>query len=169
MEKFWETEEGQDVSFWEEGEDKKHNKKTRITQKLMKKIRNDEWMKGNNMKDLVDMDKEWEGSEVLQEHIQNMEEKMILVGCDVEALYPSLDLKECGKIVEEEVMRTSIQWEDLDYLEGTRLIALNRSAEYCRTHKKLRGILPVRRKKTGSRPGVTGKGPLGAERGDQEQ
>ena len=30
-------------------------------------------------------------------------------------------------------------------------------------------ILPRRRKKTGTRPGVTGKGPMGAERGDQEQ
>ena len=47
-------------------------------------------------------------------------------------------------------MRTSIQWEDLDYLEGTRLIALNRSAEYCRSHGKLRGILPVRRKQAGT-------------------
>ena len=168
-EKFWETEEGQDVSFWVGEEEKTHAQKTRITPSLMKKIRSEEWMKKMRLVDLVDMDKEWEGNEVLKEHIQDMEEKMILVGCDVEALYPSLDLKECGRIVEEEVMRTSIQWEDLDYLEGTRLIALNRSAEYCRSHGKLRGILPVRRKKTGSRPGVTGKGPLGAERGDQEQ
>ena len=45
---------------------------------------------------------------------------------------------------------------------------LNRSAEYCRNHE-LHRVLPVRRKRTGCRPGVTGKGPLGATRGDQEQ
>ena len=48
------------------------------------------------------------------------------------------------------------------------MIALNRSAAYCRNHP-LQRVLPVRRKRTGCRPGVTGKGPLGKERGDQEQ
>ena len=90
---------------------------------------------------------------------------MVIIGSDVEALYPSLDSLECGKIVEEEILRTKIEWEDLDYLEGTRYIVLNRSAEYCRRHR-LHRVLPVRRKKTGVRPGATGEGPLGAERGD---
>ena len=49
-----------------------------------------------------------------------------------------------------------------------RLIVLNRSAQYCREHKLSRA-LPVRRKRTGVRPGVTGKGPLGPDRWDQEQ
>ena len=53
-------------------------------------------------------------------------------------------------------------------MEGARLIALNRSAAYCRTCP-LKHVLPVRRKRTGSRPGVRGEGPMGAERGDQEQ
>ena len=48
------------------------------------------------------------------------------------------------------------------------MIELNRSAAYCRAHP-LHRVLPVRRAKTGCRPGVTGKGPLGAQRGDQEQ
>ena len=93
---------------------------------------------------------------------------MVLVGIDVEALYPSLDKEECSRIVSEEILRSNVKWTDIDYLEGARFIALNRSAEECRRHK-LHKILPVRRKKTGSRPGVTGKGPLGATRGDQEQ
>ena len=65
-------------------------------------------------------------------------------------------------------MRSRIDFEDLDYMEGARLIALSRSAAYCRSHK-LHRVLPVRRKKTGSRPGVRGKGPLGQEVGDTEQ
>ena len=93
---------------------------------------------------------------------------MVLIGCDVEALYPSLDAKECGDIVVEEVMRSSITWDGLDYLEGARMIALNRSAGFCRNHE-LKRILPVRRSKTGHRPGVHGRGPMGRERGDTEQ
>ena len=114
------------------------------------------------------MDKVWRPEEVLQEEIQDFEREMVVIGCDVESLYPNLDVEECGRIVEEEIMRTKITWEDLDYLEGCRMIALNRSAAYCRRHP-LHRVLPVRRRKTGCRPGVTGNGPLGKERGDQEQ
>ena len=102
------------------------------------------------------------------EDIQNFEVKMVIIGCDVEALYPSLEIDECCKVVEEEVMRSTITWGDIDYLEGARFIALHRSTEYCRNHE-LRKVLPVRRRRTGSKPGITGKGPLGAERGDTEQ
>ena len=65
-------------------------------------------------------------------------------------------------------MRSNITWDGLDYLEGARMIALNRSADFCRRHELSR-ILPVRRSRTGSRPGVRGKGPLGRDRGDTEQ
>ena len=88
---------------------------------------------------------------------------MVVIGSDVEALYPSLDIEDCMKIIDEEGLRTSIKWEDLDYLEGTRLKVLNRSAKYCREHKLSR-VLPVRRGRTGVRPGVTGKGSLGPDR-----
>ena len=71
------------------------------------------------------MDRVWHGEEVLEEDLQDFEQSMVVIGCDVEALYPSLDVKECWKIVEEEMMRSDIVWEDLDYLEGTRLIALS--------------------------------------------
>ena len=84
----------------------------------------------------------------MKEDIQNQEVKMTLIGCDVESLYPSLEIKECGEIVAEEVLRSTIIWEDLDYLEGARMIALSRSAAYCRNHE-LKRVLPVRRKRTG--------------------
>ena len=74
---------------------------------------------------MEDKDKIWEVEEVLQEDIQNFVEKMVIIGSDVEALYPSLDSVKCGKIVEEEVLRTKMKWEEIDYLEGTRMIVLN--------------------------------------------
>ena len=69
---------------------------------------------------------------------------MDIIGADVEALYPSLDRDGSAKIVEQEVLRSTIRWEDLDYLEGARLIVLNMSAQYCRSHG-LQRVLPVRR------------------------
>ena len=165
-EKYWETEEGQDSSFWLE-DGRKKNKVRKINPISMKKLRRQEWAKKIDMKKFQE-DGIWEVNEVLEEDIQEFEKRNEVIGSDVEALYPSLDVGEVGKIVEGEVLRTKIQWEDLDYLEGTRIIVLNRSSEYCRGHKLSR-VLPVRRKRTGTRPGVTGKGPLGPDRGDQEQ
>ena len=172
-ENFWETERGKDPTFWtvsqEEWEDiERRRKGKKVKPWKMKQIRRQEWMEKHSQEDLEDKDKLWRSYDMNAEDIQDQESKMVIIGCDVEALYPSLEVNECGRIVEEEVMRSSIKWEDLDYLEGARLIALNRSAEYCRVHQ-LHRVLPVRRGKTGVRPGVTGKGPMGEERGDQEQ
>ena len=91
----------------------------------------------------------------------------MIVGCDVEALYPSMDREQVAKIVEQAVLESNILWKDLDYLEGARFIALNKSEEWCR-QSSLSKILPRRRSKTGTRPSVRGKGPMGREVGDQE-
>ena len=175
-EEFWETPEGQDPAFWtlsEEDfkqyqEDKLRKMMRRVKPKAMKRLRRREWEDRQAEEDLEDLDKRWKSKDMNKEDIQDFETAMVVIGCDVEALYPSLDAKRCSEIVRDEVMRSSITWEDIDYLEGTRFIALNKSAEYCRNHP-LRRVLPVRRGRTGSRPGVTGKGPMGPNRGDQEQ
>ena len=65
-------------------------------------------------------------------------------------------------------MKSSITWLNVDYMEACRYIALNWSADECR-RSRLRRILPTRRGRTGVRPGMRGEGPMGKERGDQEQ
>ena len=174
-EKFWETEEGQDPTFltcsqgdWKKIQEEKVRKPIKVKPNMMKMLRREEWKKEQRQEDLEDKNKVWRTHEVLEENIQNQEEPMVIIGCDVEALYPSLEVEEIGNIIVEEVMRSSISWENLDYMEGVRLIALNRSAKWCREHE-LRRVLPVRRYRTGSRPGVRGRGPMGEERGDTEQ
>ena len=109
-----------------------------------------------------------QSEQVLPEMLQDYEVPQVLVGCDVEALYPSLDIDTCCETVYNEIMTSSITWEDVDLLEGCRYIALNWSQEQCRK-SDLRRILPVRRKRNGTRPGVTGEGPMGIEVHDQEQ
>ena len=172
-ENFWDTEEGRDPTFWEVSDEVwktmiEEKKTKKVAPWKMKQLRWEEWRSTQSQEDLSDPDRVRRPDDVLQEDIQDYGREMVVIGCDVESLYPNLDVEECGLVVEEEIKRTKITWEDLDYLEGCRMIALNRSAAYCRSHP-LQRVLPVRRRKTGCRPGVTGKGPLGKERGDQEQ
>ena len=93
---------------------------------------------------------------------------MVIIGSDVEALYPSLEGQRVAMIVYEAILRSKVKWQKIDYMEATRYIALNWTAEQCRS-SKLRRVLPTRRGKTGVRPGLRGEGPMGKERGDQEQ
>ena len=163
-EDFWDTEEGQDTSFWTKPLEKQIRK---IRASQVRTIRRQEWERRVEY-DVEDEDRSWNSKDVLEEDLQNFEVPQVIIGADVEALYPSLDTEECARIGKAETLRSKIRWNDLDYLEGARFIALNRTADWCR-QSDLRRVLPVRRGKTGSRPGVRGKGPMGRGRGDQEQ
>ena len=77
-------------------------------------------------------------------------------------------MEQIVKRVKEAVIESSIVWEEVDYLEGVRYIALNWTQEEC-NRSKLRRVLPVRRGRTGCRPGLRGAGPRGRTKGDQEQ
>ena len=70
--------------------------------------------------------------------------------------------------IAEEVEQTNMRFSNIDYLEAVRYLALNWTQEEC-MRSGLRRVLPWRRKKRGTRPGITGEGPLGGVRGDQEQ
>ena len=138
-----------------------------ITTRCMKLMRRKWWEEAVGW-DIWDLDRLYDGSDVLHEDLQDQSVPMVLVGTDVVNLYPSLDIDKVVEEVQEAIMGSNMVWEDIDYLEGARYIALNWSEQQCRT-SKLRRILPVRRYATGSRPGLRGDGPQGAARGDQEQ
>ena len=53
-------------------------------------------------------------------------------------------------------------------MEGARYLALNWSEEQVRA-SSLRRVIPRRRSRNGTRPGMRGQGPRGRETGDQEQ
>ena len=72
------------------------------------------------------------------------------------------------KVVKDVVMDSKVCFEEIDYLEAARYVALNYTEEECRRSKLWR-ILPRRRGKGGTRPGLRGTGPQGHLRGDQEQ
>ena len=70
--------------------------------------------------------------------------------------------------MKEAVLGSSMVFQEVDYMEAVRYLALNWDAETCR-RSHLRRILPTRRGRRGNRPGVKGPGPRGKVKGDQEQ
>ena len=81
--------------------------------------------------------------------VQDKTEKMVTVGSDVEALYPSLDDMEVANIVYKAIMDSEIEFDSVDYLEGARYIAINWTAAQCKS-SELRRVLPVRRHVNGT-------------------
>ena len=106
--------------------------------------------------------------EVENKLVQDKTKNMVIVGADVEALYPSLEDTQVAEIIFKAVMGSNVKFDGVNHQEGARYIALNSTEQECRTGP-LRRILPRRRHVAGTRPGVTGAGPLGPECGDQEQ
>ena len=139
---------------------------TRCTYTYMRTLRRLKWEREMDW-DMEDEDRLLESTEVLEEDLQDFSVPMVIVGSAVVSLYPNLVVDKIIQRVEEEVIRTDMKFENVDYLEATRYLALNWSQEECRK-SPLRRVLPWRRKRKGTGPGITGEGPMGRERGDQE-
>ena len=107
-------------------------------------------------------------SDVDNKVIQDRGAKIQVVGSDVEALYPSLDAVEVAQIVYNAMLKTDVKFKGVNYQEACRMIALTSSEQECRLGP-LKRVLPVRRYKNGTRPGISGEDPLGPDVGCQEQ
>ena len=71
-----------------------------------------------------DMDRLISSVEALPEDIQDFSLPMVIIGSDVEALYPNLNAERVAQIVYEAMLRTKIKFENIDYMEATKYIAL---------------------------------------------
>ena len=96
--------------------------------------------------------------------VQDRGMKIQVVGSDVSALYPSLEAIEVARIVFNAVMESEIKFKGMNYIEAARMIALTSSEQECRL-SILKRVLPVRRSKQGTRPGITGEDPMSGETG----
>ena len=83
---------------------------------------------------------------------------MVIVGSDVVSLYPNLDVDQVVDRIRDEVLRTELEFNNKDFLEATRYLVLNWTEEECRK-RSLRRVLPTRRGRRGTRPGMRGAGP----------
>ena len=77
----------------------------------------------------------------------------MIVGADVEALYPSLSDVDVALICFQAVMDTKIKFDNVNYRAATQYIALNLS-ETERRLSPLAKILPRRTTNVGAKPGV---------------
>ena len=125
-----------------------------ITARAMVKLRRSRW---EEQVGWPEEERRYMGHEVLPEDRHGQPVPMVIVGTDVVSLYPNLKIKEVIKAVNKAIMKADVKWEDIDYLEAARYVALNWTDERCRA-SPLGRILPRRRGKTGSRPGLTGRG-----------
>ena len=103
--------------------------------------------------------KTWKGErlihacEVENDKVQE-EPDLVVVGSDVEALYPSLTDVEVGLIRFKAVMESKVEFQNINYRKATQYIAMCLSKEE-QMLSPLKRILPRRTSKGGVRPGVT--------------
>ena len=138
-----------------------------VTVNYMKKLRRRRWERSVGW-DPKDTKRIFSSTEVLPEDLQDFQSPMALIGYDVVSLYPNLDVSRIAENVKEAILDSPVQWSNIDYMEAARYIALNWTKEECK-NSSLYSILPRRRGRTGTRPGIRGDNPRGKQRGDQEQ
>ena len=105
--------------------------------------------------------KSWNGHQLISakdvknEEIQNSLE-MVIIGADVQALYPSLADVEVAILCYDAVMKSSIRFDNINYRKASQYIAMNLTKEE-QTLSNLQRVLPIRTAKGGVRPCVSAK------------
>ena len=94
--------------------------------------------------DEMDLHRTFTANEVLHEDLQDHTVPMVVVGSDVVQLYPNLDIEQVVEVVQQAVIDSRVEFEEIDYLEGCRYVALNWTEAMCRS-SELRRVLPTRR------------------------
>ena len=103
-----------------------------------------------------------------QEWVQDKSRVMVIIGSDTVSLYPSLTKEESANEVAEAVLESNIKWDGVNWKEAVRFLVLGRDEAWCRS-SGLGRVLPWRKHKNGTRPGLTGVGPMGAAEDDENQ
>ena len=139
----------------------------RVTAEVMRRLRRLDWER--RMKwDPNDKDRVFTSQQVNLEDLQDFEVAMFVIGYDVISLYPNMKVDQVCEILRQAVLEADIKWDKVDYMEAVRYISLNMTAEEAAS-SPLRRVLPWRRGKRGTQPGMRGEGPRGATVGDTEQ
>ena len=80
--------------------------------------------------------------------------KILFGSQDAEALYPSLKIRECARIVCQAIMNTKAEFEGIDYEEAVKYIAMTMTEDEIREEGN-EHLIPKRKHKQGVRPGIT--------------
>ena len=103
--------------------------------------------------------KEWEGEEVVHaKDVDNAKvqdhQEVVVVGADVEALCPNLVDIEIANITYDTIMKSKINFRNINYRKALLYLAINMNKTDQRTSALWR-VLPRRTSRGGVRPGVT--------------
>ena len=107
-----------------------------------------------------------ENEEKTQQGNEEREEKIAINGADATGLYPNLEGRQGGRLVRDAYLESDLTIEGVNYKEAARYVAMKYDAYEVRK-LGLERIIPKRRFKHGTKPGVTGKEPLSKESDDE--
>ena len=82
-------------------------------------------------------------------------------------LCPNIEAEEAAKDAYEAVMVSNLEFGSVNYKEGSRYIAANKTEIWCK-QSDLRRILPTRQNTGGARPGPTGEDAMGPHSNDEK-
>ena len=100
--------------------------------------------------------------------VQDRSKPMVVIGSDCVSLFPNLRKVEAADEAADAVMEGNVDWQNINWQEACRYVALGRPEPWCRQSPIAR-LLPYRKGTRGCRPGMTGAGPKGATTGDEIQ
>ena len=96
----------------------------KVTKTFMKNTRIQEWKRIMEWDD-NDMERILDCEDALPELIQDYEHPVVLVGSDVVSLYPNLEIGRVVENIKEAVLTSDTRWDEVDYQEAVRYLALN--------------------------------------------
>ena len=70
---------------------------------------------------------------VANRYVQNKGQKMVIIGSDVESLYPSLEAIEVAEIVYNAMVETEVSMDNINWVEGSKYITLTSTEQECRS------------------------------------
>ena len=93
---------------------------------------------------------------------------IVLIGADVEALYPSPDPIRTGEAIREETIKSEVKWAGVDWAETLKYLRLNLT-KYRARQLQIEHLLPTRKFSKGPDPGITSENALSGDRNHEDK
>merc|ERR1712096_440423 len=97
-----------------------------------------------------------------------MGDSVVIVGADAVQMYPSLEAMASGRAAKRATLESKMRIDGVNYTEASRYLAME-LGDAERAMSGLRRVLPVRRYRKGTKPGVTGPVAVGPSVDDDSQ
>ena len=96
------------------------------------------------------------------------EPDLVLVGADIEALYPSLNPIRTGEVIRKETQESEVTWKGVDWGECLKYLRMNLTPFKART-LGVSHLLPTRKFRKGRSPGITSENSLHKDKDHEDK